>query len=111
VVPLYKSLLLKVMKTKGLHEGALEQMRRLFFEHLADGQSPKTDDGNRIRLDDREMRPDVQQGIAALWPQVTTENLHTMTDFAGYKRDFRNLFGFEVEGVDYNAPVETDVRW
>jgi enoyl-[acyl-carrier protein] reductase/trans-2-enoyl-CoA reductase (NAD+) len=111
VVPLYKSLLFKVMKAKGLHEGALEQMRRLFFEHLADGRSAKTDEGNRIRLDDREMRPDVQQGIAELWPQVVTENLHAMTDFAGYKRDFRNLFGFEVDGVDYNAPVETNTRW
>jgi len=111
VVPLYKSLLFKIMKAKGLHEGALEQMRRLFFEHLADGQSAKTDEGNRIRLDDREMRPDVQQGIATLWPRVATENLHAMGDFAGYKRDFRNLFGFEVEGVDYNAAVETDVHW
>jgi enoyl-[acyl-carrier protein] reductase/trans-2-enoyl-CoA reductase (NAD+) len=111
VVPLYKSLLFKIMKAKGLHEGALEQMRRLFFEHLADGQTVKTDDGNRIRVDDREMRPDVQQEIAALWPKVATENLHVMTDFSGYKRDFRNLFGFEVEGVDYGAPVETDTRW
>jgi enoyl-[acyl-carrier protein] reductase/trans-2-enoyl-CoA reductase (NAD+) len=71
----------------------------------------KTDDERRIRVDDLEMRPEVQQEVAALWPQVTSENLHALTDFAGYKREFRNLFGFEVEGVDYDAAVETDLRW
>jgi enoyl-[acyl-carrier protein] reductase/trans-2-enoyl-CoA reductase (NAD+) len=111
VVPLYISLLFKVMKTKGTHEAPLEQMRRLFFDYLADGRAVKTDDERRIRVDDLEMRPEVQQEVAALWPQVTSENLHALTDFAGYKREFRNLFGFEVEGEDYDAAVETDVRW
>jgi enoyl-[acyl-carrier protein] reductase/trans-2-enoyl-CoA reductase (NAD+) len=111
VVPLYMSLLFRVMKEKGTHEGPLEQMRRLVFDHLAEGRAPRTDEERRVRLDDLEMRPDVQQEVAARWPRVTTENLRELTDFAGYQREFRNLFGFEVEGVDYDAPVETDLRW
>lgn len=111
VVPLYMSILPRVMKAKGLEENAVEQMRRLFFEQLADGRAPQTDDHRRIRIDDREMRADVQAAVAEIWPQVTTENLRQTTDFAGFKRDFRNLFGFEVEGVDYTQPVETDVTW
>ena len=111
VVPLYLSLLSRVLKEKKLDEGPLEQMRRLFTDFLCTGQPPKLDDVRRIRLDDREMRGDVQAEIAALWPQVTTENLRTMTDFSGFQREFRGLFGFEVEGVDYEQPTETDLRW
>jgi len=111
VVPLYMSLLLKVMKSKGLNENPAEQMRRLFSEHLAARKTPQCDAEGRIRLDDREMRPDIQQEVAALWPQVATESLFELTDFAGFKREFRNLFGFEVEGVDYDQPVETDLHW
>lgn len=107
VVPLYISLLRRVMREKGLEESAVEQMRRLFFDYLADGKTPAVDEANRIRLDDREMRPDVQSVVTDLWPQVTTENLAQLTDFAGFKREFRNLFGFEVEGVDYAQPTET----
>ena len=81
------------------------------FEHLADGMTPATDDHRRIRIDDREMRDDVQAAVKAVWPQVTTENLHATTDFAGFKHEFRNLFGFEVEGVDYTQPAETEVSW
>jgi enoyl-[acyl-carrier protein] reductase/trans-2-enoyl-CoA reductase (NAD+) len=69
------------------------------------------DEARRIRLDDREMRADVQAEVAALWPQVTTENLREISDFAGFQREFRGLFGFEVDGVDYEQPVETDIRW
>jgi enoyl-[acyl-carrier protein] reductase/trans-2-enoyl-CoA reductase (NAD+) len=111
VVPLYMSLLFKVMTAKGTHEAPPEQMRRLFFDRLADGRAVTTDEERRIRVDDLEMRPEVQKEVAGLWPQVTTENLHALTDFAGYKRGFRKLFGFEVDGVDYDAPVETDLRW
>jgi enoyl-[acyl-carrier protein] reductase/trans-2-enoyl-CoA reductase (NAD+) len=107
VVPLYLSLLRKVMSEKGLEEGPIEQMCRLFTDFLATGGEAVTDQANRLRLDDREMRPDVQAEVARLWPQVTTENLRTLTDFAGFQRQFRNLFGFEVEGVDYERPVET----
>ncbi len=111
VVPLYLSLLSRVMKVKNLDEGPLEQMRRMFTDFLCTGQPPKLDEAQRLRLDDREMRSDVQAEIAALWPQVTTENLRTMTDFTGFQREFRGLFGFEVEGVDYEQPTETDLRW
>jgi enoyl-[acyl-carrier protein] reductase/trans-2-enoyl-CoA reductase (NAD+) len=102
--------LIKVMSEKGLEEGPIEQMRRLFTDFLAASADPKTDDANRLRLDDREMRADVQAEIARLWPQVTTENLRELTDFAGFQRQFRNLFGFDVEGVDYERPVETDTE-
>jgi enoyl-[acyl-carrier protein] reductase/trans-2-enoyl-CoA reductase (NAD+) len=111
VVPLYLSLLPPIMRSKGLEEGPIEQMRRLFFDHLADGKTPALDDHRRIRLDDRELRPEVQAGIIEKWPQVTTENLLSLTDFAGFRRDFRNLFGFDVEGVDYEKPVEIDLKW
>lgn len=111
VVPLYMSILPKIMRSKGLEESAVEQMRRLFFEHLADGKTPATDDHRRIRIDDREMHDDVQAAVAAIWPTVTTENLREATDFAGFKRDFRNLFGFEVEAVDYSQEVEIEVNW
>jgi enoyl-[acyl-carrier protein] reductase/trans-2-enoyl-CoA reductase (NAD+) len=111
VVPLYLSLLPLVMKRKNLEEGPLEQMRRLFTDFLSTGKTPLVDEARRIRLDDREMRADVQAEVAALWPQVTTENLREISDFAGFQREFRGLFGFEVDGVDYEQPVETDIRW
>ncbi|HKW90233.1 MAG TPA: enoyl-ACP reductase FabV [Candidatus Acidoferrales bacterium] len=111
VVPLYMSILFRVMKQKRLDEGAIEQMRRLFFDFLADGANVAFDDAGRIRLDDREMKPEVQAEVSALWPQMTTENLRELSDFAGFQREFRSLFGFEVEGVDYAAPVETLISW
>jgi enoyl-[acyl-carrier protein] reductase / trans-2-enoyl-CoA reductase (NAD+) len=111
VVPLYLSLLPLAMKKRNLDEGPLEQMRRLFTDFLCAGQAPKLDEARRLRLDDREMRGDVQAEVAALWPQVTTENLREVSAFAGFQREFRGLFGFEVEGVDYEQPTETDLRW
>lgn len=111
VVPLYMSLLFRVMKEGSLHEGAIEQMRRLFFDFLADDSNAQFDSEGRIRLDDREMLPEVQSQVSALWPQVNTENLRQLTDFAGFQHDFRSLFGFEVPGVDYAEPVETDLSW
>lgn len=111
VVPLYMSILFRAMKQKNLDEGALEQMRRLFFDFLAEGAVPKFDDAGRIRLDDREMRADVQKEVAALWPSVTTENLRDLSDFAGFQHEFRTLFGFDVEGVDYSTPIETQLSW
>jgi enoyl-[acyl-carrier protein] reductase/trans-2-enoyl-CoA reductase (NAD+) len=111
VVPLYLSVLPVVMRGKMLDEGPLEQMRRLFTDFLSAGSPPKLDEARRLRLDDREMRSDVQAEVAALWPQITTENLHSKTDFAGFQREFRGLFGFEVKGVDYEQPTETDLHW
>jgi enoyl-[acyl-carrier protein] reductase / trans-2-enoyl-CoA reductase (NAD+) len=111
VVPLYMSLLFRVMKRKNLDEGAIEQMRRLFFDFLADDAIPKFDEAGRIRLDDREMLPDVQADVTAIWSGVNSENLRELTDFAGFRHEFRGLFGFEIEGVDYAEPVETELSW
>jgi enoyl-[acyl-carrier protein] reductase / trans-2-enoyl-CoA reductase (NAD+) len=110
VVPLYLSLLMKVMRAKALEESPIEQMCRLFSDFLAAGSELSTDNAGRIRLDDREMRADVQGEVAALWPQMTTENLRPLTDFAGFQRQFRSLFGFEVDAVDYDQPVETELE-
>ena len=111
VVPLYMSLLFRVLRRKQLDEDTAAQMRRLFFGSLAAGKEIVTDEVGRIRLDDREMRPDVQAEVAALWPHLTTENLLEISDFTAFERAFRNLFGFEVEGVDYSQPTETDLHW
>jgi enoyl-[acyl-carrier protein] reductase / trans-2-enoyl-CoA reductase (NAD+) len=111
VVPLYMSLLFRVMRRKNLDEGAIEQMRRLFFDFLADDATPKFDEAGRIRLDDREMLPDVQAEVTAIWSRVNTENLRELTDFEGFQHEFRALFGFEIEGVDYAEPVETELSW
>ena len=86
-------------------------MRRLFTDFLCTGSAPKLDEARRLRLDDREMRADVQEEVAALWPRITTENLREVSDFAGFQREFRGLFGFEVDGVDYDQPAETDLNW
>jgi enoyl-[acyl-carrier protein] reductase/trans-2-enoyl-CoA reductase (NAD+) len=109
VVPLYLSLLFKVMRAKKLDEDPIAQMRRLFTDFLTAEHPRPTDEAGRIRLDDREMRPDVQSEVMALFPQVTTENLRQLSDFAAFQREFRNLFGFEVAGVDYEQPFETDI--
>jgi enoyl-[acyl-carrier protein] reductase/trans-2-enoyl-CoA reductase (NAD+) len=109
VVPLYISLLFRVMKERGIHEGCIEQMRRLCFDHLATRKSPAVDAGRLIRLDDLEMRADVQAEVERLWPLVTTANLNDLSDFAGLKRDFNQLFGFDVPGVNYEAAVETEI--
>jgi enoyl-[acyl-carrier protein] reductase/trans-2-enoyl-CoA reductase (NAD+) len=109
VVPLYISLLYKQMKEAGTHEGTAEQIARLYRDHLGPGRTPAVDGAGRIRIDDLEMAPALQARVAELWGQATTENLFAISDYAGFKRDFRRLFGFEVDGVDYAAPVETDV--
>jgi len=109
VVPLYISILYKIMKAKGTHEGTAEQIARLFRDHLGPGRTPRLDGEGRIRVDDLEMEPATQHEVAALWNQVTTENLFAITDYAGFKQEFRALFGFEVPGIDYAQSVETDV--
>ncbi len=113
VIPLYVSMVFKIMKAKGIHEGTIEQINRLFHERLyrADGQAPATDAEGRVRLDDWELREDVQNECKELWPNVTTDNLREVTDYVGYKHDFIKLFGFEAEGVDYSADVAPDVQW
>ncbi len=102
VVPLYISMLYKVMKAHGLHEGCIEQLYRLFADRLSQ-PAPAVDEAGRIRIDDWEMRPEIQAEVAAIWPQATTENLETLTDIAGYRTEFLRLFGFGLPGVDYEA--------
>ncbi|MCE8039333.1 MULTISPECIES: enoyl-ACP reductase FabV [unclassified Halomonas] len=115
VMPLYIAMVYKVMKEKGLHEGTIEQLNRLFGERLYTSQGQEgeltTDEAGRLRLDDWELRDDVQQACKDLWPQVTTENLFQITDYAGYKHDFLKLFGFERDDVDYDADVNPDVQF
>ncbi|MFY8111088.1 enoyl-ACP reductase FabV [Flavobacterium sp.] len=103
VIPLYISLLYKIMKEKGIHEGCIEQIQRLYSERLYTNEGIATDEKGRIRIDDWEMREDVQELVAKLWPEATTENLAEIGDLAGYRHDFYNLFGFEFDGVDYQA--------
>lgn len=113
VMPLYLSMVFKVMREQGLHEGCMEQVHRLFQTGLY-GSTAEMDDGNRFRLDDWELREDVQQACRDLWPQVTTENLFDLTDYQLYKDEFLKLFGFGIEGIDYeedvNPAVEFDVQ-
>ena len=108
VMPLYLAILFKEMKLKGTHEGCIEQLYRLFTECLYN-DSPRTDEEGRLRVDELEMLPEVQDRVAAVWAQITTENLAELTDFAGYKHEFLRLFGFQMEGVDYDAEVNPEV--
>ena len=103
VIPLYISLLYKIMKADGIHEGCIEQIQRLYSQRLYSGKEVPTDANGRIRIDDWEMRDDVQEKVADLWTKATTETLPEIGDLAGYKQDFLNLFGFGFEGVDYEA--------
>jgi enoyl-[acyl-carrier protein] reductase/trans-2-enoyl-CoA reductase (NAD+) len=106
VIPLYISLLYKVMKNEGLHEGCIEQIQRLYQQRLYTGNEVPTDDKGRIRIDDWEMRDDIQSQVSKLWAEATTENLENIGDLEGYRKDFYNLFGFGFDKVDYKA--ETD---
>jgi len=104
VVPLYISLLYRVMKDAGTHEDCIEQMDRLFRERLHD---PRPDEAGRIRIDDWEMAPDIQREVAARWAAVDTANLAALGDFEGYHSGFLRLFGFGLDGVEYSADTDT----
>ncbi|WP_188009320.1 enoyl-ACP reductase FabV [Grimontia hollisae] len=111
VMPLYIAMVFKKMREEGVHEGCMEQIYRMFSQRLykADGSVPEVDDKNRLRLDDWELREDIQQHCRDLWPQITTENLKALTDYVEYKEEFLKLFGFGVEGVDYDVDVNPEV--
>ena len=106
VVSLYMSLLFKVMKEQGLHEGPIEHIHRLFATQLAKGAAPRLDEAGRIRVDDVELSAQVQDEVKRRWPMVTTENLKEFGDLEGYNTDFLKIFGFGFEGVDYEADVD-----
>ncbi|MYA69609.1 trans-2-enoyl-CoA reductase family protein [Candidatus Poribacteria bacterium] len=109
VVPLYISILYDIMDAKGVNEAPIGQMRRLFSEHLGPGLQPQLDSERYIRLDDRELQPEITNAVTERWGQIDTDNFHELSDYAGYRRRFRNLFGFEVEDVDYDEAVETEL--
>ena len=111
VVPLYISILYDIMDAKGVNEAPIGQMRRLFSEHLGPGLQPQLDSERYIRLDDRELQPETTDAVTERWAQIDTDNFHELSDYAGYRRRFRNLFGFEVEGVDYDEAVETELTF
>ncbi|MFI4917945.1 MAG: enoyl-ACP reductase FabV [Legionellales bacterium] len=104
VVPLYISLLYKVMKTQGTHEGAIEQMVRLFRDKLTPNKID-SDEHGFIRMDDWELSPDIQQSVRELWSSVNTDNLGTVSDIAGYREEFEKLFGFCMPGINYSQDV------
>ena len=111
VMPLYISMVFKKMREAGIHEGCIEQINRMFRDRLykTDGSAAEVDDKNRLRLDDLELREDIQAHCQELWPQLTNENLTELTDYLQYKEEFLKLFGFGVEGVDYEKDVNPEV--
>ena len=108
VVPLYISILFKIMKAKGNHEDCIEQSVRLLNERLYGGDL-QLDEAGRIRIDDWEMEPEIQAAVEKIWPEITSETLRELSDFDGYQENFLNLFGFGLPGVDYDADVEVDL--
>ena len=110
IVPLYIALLYRIMAEAGLHEGCIEQIDRLFRDRLYAGGPIPTDPDGRIRLDDWEMRDDIQAKVSDLWPQVTNDNVGDLTDIDGYRREFLKLFGFERDDIDYRSEIDPDVR-
>ncbi|CAH0535468.1 Enoyl-[acyl-carrier-protein] reductase [NADH] [Vibrio stylophorae] len=113
VMPLYIAMVFKKMREEGVHEGCIEQAYRMFAERLykADGSAAEVDEKNRLRLDDWELRDDIQQHCRDLWPQITDENLKSLTDYENYKAEFIKLFGFGIDGIDYDADVNPEVAF
>ena len=105
IVPLYFAILYKVMKEKNIHEGCIEQMARLFTDKLFDGEAV-VDETGKIRLDDWELREDVQKEVMDIWAKVSTENIRELADVEGYWEDFYHMFGFKFDNIDYTKDVE-----
>ncbi|MDP4119561.1 MAG: trans-2-enoyl-CoA reductase family protein [Bacillota bacterium] len=106
VVPLYISILYKIMKQKGTHEGCIEQIYRLYSDRLYNKSGISTDEENRIRIDDLEMMPEIQSEVDKIWNEINSENIESFSDIVGYRKEFFNLFGFERDDVDYDADVD-----
>lgn len=109
IVPLYISILFKVMKEKNLHEGCIEQMYRLVHDRLYAAEGVITDENRLIRMDDYEMKPEVQKTVADIWQDISSENLADVTDIDGYWQEFYEIFGFHIDGVDYDADVDIQI--
>ncbi|GAA6182807.1 MULTISPECIES: enoyl-ACP reductase FabV [Alteromonadaceae] len=110
VMPLYISLIYKVMKQEGTHEGCIEQITGLFQQKLL-VDSPETDEANRLRMDGKETNEATQAVIKGLWDKVTQDNFHELSDYAGYHHEFLKLFGFDIDGVDYEQDINPLVEW
>ena len=108
VVPLYISLLYRIMRERKVHEDPIHQMIRLYKDHIGPNTKPNLDSEGRIRLDDLELDKSIQAEIDTAWPQIETDNFVSLTDYETYKRGFRQLFGFEVDGINYDNPVELE---
>jgi enoyl-[acyl-carrier protein] reductase/trans-2-enoyl-CoA reductase (NAD+) len=106
VVPLYAALLFQVMKEQGSHEECIEHIDRLFASQLQAGATMRLDDSGRIRVDDLELSETVQAEVKRRWPLVDTQNLPALGDLAGFRTDFLKIFGFGIDGVDYDADVD-----
>ncbi|MNL35389.1 putative reductase [compost metagenome] len=111
VMPLYISIVFKIMKAQGIHEGCIEQIQRLFATKLYSGTAPDTDEKHRLRLDDWELRDDVQNTCREIWAQIDDSNINELTDYLGYKAEFLRLFGFGLQGVDYEADLSGEVKF
>lgn len=111
VMPLYISIVFKTMKEKGIHEGCIEQTQRLFATKLFNGTALETDEKHRLRLDDWELRNDVQNTCRDIWKQLNDDNINELTDYQGYKAEFLRLFGFGLDGVDYDADLSGEVNF
>lgn len=111
VMPLYISIVFKIMKEQGIHEGCIEQIQRLFATKMYNDQTPETDDKNRLRLDDWELRDTVQKTCGEIWKQLNDDNIYQLTDYQSYKEEFLRLFGFGLKGVDYDADVSGEVNF
>lgn len=105
---LYAAVLYKVMKEKGIHENCIMQIQRMFSEKIYYGNKLKLDESGKLRMDDWELRDDIQNEVNTIWSKITPENFKELSDYEGYKREFMNLNGFEIEGVDYNE--DTDIE-
>lgn len=112
-MPLYIAMVFKKMREEGVHEGCMEQIYRMFTQRLykADGSAAEVDSENRLRLDDWELREDIQKHCRELWPNVTNENLFDVADYQQYKDEFLKLFGFGIATVDYDADVNPAVEF
>ena len=110
VVPLYMSILFKIMKANNTHEGCIEQIYRLLHDFVYTNKAIVVDEKQRVRIDDWEMQPDVQAAVADIWQKINSDNIQDLSDIAGYRHDFYRLFGFEVPGVDYQQEVDMDVK-
>jgi len=108
IMPLYLAMLFKEMKRNGTHEGCIEQLYRLFTECLY-SDSPRIDEEGRLRVDELELDPAIQDKVTQSWAAINNDNLSELADLNAYKQEFLNLFGFEIEGVDYDADINPDV--